>query len=65
MKRKLMRIGNSFGVIFTKDMLDKLDAECGDTLDVEISERTGEVIIRKSPTGGNQKRFHELGKASI
>ncbi|MCY9516404.1 AbrB/MazE/SpoVT family DNA-binding domain-containing protein [Paenibacillus apiarius] len=65
MKRKLMRIGNSYGVIFTKDMLDKLDAEFGDTLDVEISERTGEVIIRKSSPNAGQQQLHELYKASI
>ncbi|MFW5434184.1 hypothetical protein [Paenibacillus apiarius] len=55
MKRKLMR--NSYGVIFTKDMLDKLD--------VEISERTGEVIIRKSSPNAGQQQLHELYKASI
>ncbi|MBN3523456.1 AbrB/MazE/SpoVT family DNA-binding domain-containing protein [Paenibacillus apiarius] len=59
-----MRIGNSYGV-FTKDMLDKLDVEFGDTLDVEISERTGEVIIRKSSPNAGQQQLHELYKASI
>ncbi|UHA75636.1 AbrB/MazE/SpoVT family DNA-binding domain-containing protein [Paenibacillus sp. 481] len=54
MRRKLMRIGNSFGVIFTKDILAKLNADYGDTFDMEWNELTGEVIIRKVESERNR-----------
>ncbi|MCY9515577.1 AbrB/MazE/SpoVT family DNA-binding domain-containing protein [Paenibacillus apiarius] len=46
-KRKLLRIGNSYGLILPKEILSKLHAQYGDTFEMEVKEQTGELIIRK------------------
>ncbi|MBN3523949.1 AbrB/MazE/SpoVT family DNA-binding domain-containing protein [Paenibacillus apiarius] len=65
MRRKLLRIGNSFGLILTKDILSKLKAEYGDLFEMEVREQTGEIVIRKVADASNRNRIKKKAKLSV
>jgi len=65
--RKITKIGNSWGVTFTKDSLQKLNLGLGDDIEIIVHEAEGEIVLRKSvsvPQGLDPKFFETL-KANV
>lgn len=65
--RKVTRIGNSLGVTFTKNALQKLHLDLGDDLEIIVNENEGEIVLRKLvpiPQGIDPKFFETL-KANV
>lgn len=46
MQRKIIRIGNSYGIIIPKNILKIMDWDIG-ALDAEINTRRKELVIKK------------------
>lgn len=47
-KRKIIKVGNSYGLLLTKDVLDQLQLKVGDELYTSIQPEIGTMIL-KSP----------------
>lgn len=47
MKAKIRQIGNSFGIILPKDILDALELKDGDEIDMEMKQKTIELVLKK------------------
>ncbi|KKO50743.1 AbrB/MazE/SpoVT family DNA-binding domain-containing protein [Paenibacillus sp. DMB20] len=47
MERKVTKLGNSLGITMT-EALKKIGLELGDTVNIEVKETDGEIIIRKA-----------------
>lgn len=47
MERKVTKFGNSLGITMT-DVLKQIGLDQGDTVSIEVSPATGEIIIKKS-----------------
>ncbi|WP_029422572.1 hypothetical protein [Alicyclobacillus macrosporangiidus] len=61
--RKVTRIGNSLGITFTKEVLQKLNLDLGDDVELMINEKTGQIVLRKAvsiPPGLDPKFFETL-----
>ena len=61
--RKVTKIGNSLGVTFTKDALQKLHLNLGDDVEIIVNENEGEIVLRKSvsvPQGLDPQFFKTL-----
>lgn len=65
--RKVTKIGNSLGVTFNKDLLNKINVGLGDDLEIIVNENEGEIVLRKSPTvpKGIDPRFFELLQTNV
>lgn len=65
--RKVTKIGNSLGVTFNKELLNKINADLGDDLEVIVKENEGEIVLRKTPTvpKGLDPRFFEVLQANV
>ncbi len=48
MRIKLRRVGNSFGIIMPKHVLDLLNLKENDEIDINIKNRRIELILTKS-----------------
>lgn len=46
MRRKLTPIGNSQGVSIPKDILEKLHLKPGDTVELTLDEKKGQILIQ-------------------
>jgi putative addiction module antidote len=51
---KLIKIGNSMGVVFPKELLARLGAQAGDTLNASVDEAGGLTIKRADDDFENQ-----------
>jgi antitoxin MazE len=61
--RKITRIGNSLGVTFTKESLQRLNLDLGDDVEIIVNENEGEIVLRKAvsvPEGLDVKFFETL-----
>ena len=65
--RKVTKIGNSLGVTFTKDALQKLHLDLGDDVEIMVNENEGEIVLRKavSVPQGLDPKFFETLKANV
>ncbi|WAH44987.1 AbrB family transcriptional regulator (plasmid) [Alicyclobacillus fastidiosus] len=63
--RKVTKIGNSLGVTFNKELLNKINVGFGDELEITVNENEGEIVLRKSvavPQGIDPRFFEVLQK---
>ena len=65
--RKVTKIGNSLGVTFNKELLNRINVDLGDDLEIIVNENEGEIVLRKSPTvpQGLDPRFFEVLQANV
>lgn len=65
--RKVMKIGNSLGVTFNKELLKRINVDLGDDLEIIVNENEGEVVLRNSPKvpQGLDPRFFEVLQANV
>ncbi|WP_040951745.1 AbrB family transcriptional regulator [Gorillibacterium massiliense] len=47
MERKVVKFGNSLGITMT-EALRQIGADIGDTVQIDVNENNGEIIIRKA-----------------
>lgn len=50
MERKIIKIGNSFGIIIPSPYLEDLNVAYGDTVDLDFDKKSGVIIIRNKKT---------------
>ena len=50
MERKIIKIGNSFGIIIPSTYLDDLDVAYGDSVDMDYNKDLGVIVIRNTKT---------------
>lgn len=65
--RKVTKIGNSLGVTFNKELLNKIHVSLGDDLEVIVNEEEGEIVLRKPLTvpQGLDPRFFDVLKTNV
>lgn len=65
--RKITKVGNSLGVTFNKELLNKIHAGLGDELEITVNEGEGEIVLRKAPKfpQGLDPRFFEVLQANV
>lgn len=66
-QRKVTKIGNSWGVTLSKELLNRINANLGDDLEIIVNENKGEIVLRKSPKvpQGLDPRFFEVLQANV
>ncbi len=65
--RKVTKVGNSLGVTFSKDLLNKIHADLGDDLEISVNEDKGEIVLRKAPKipQGLDPRFFDVLQTNV
>ncbi len=65
--RKVTKIGNSLGVTFSKELLNRINADLGDELEIFVNENEGEIVLRKAPKvpQGLDSRFFDVLQSNV